>query len=67
MWAPLLQPHWEAIRDMKPIPEWAVCLLQDALKLNRMRRVRHEDNPRDLTLYAAFADVMQEAEHKKAK
>jgi len=67
MIAPLLQPHWEAIRDMKPIPASTVCCLLVAVKLNRMRRVRHEDNPRDLTLYAMFADVMQEAEQGEGR
>jgi hypothetical protein len=67
MWASLLQPHAKDIAAGKPIPAWAVCLMFCALKLNRMRRVYHQDNYDDLLLYAAFAAEMQEADQKPEK
>ena len=55
MWAPMLQPHWEAIRDMKPIPEWTASLMLTLLKINRSRRVFHADNFLDAAVYLMFA------------
>lgn len=59
-WAGLLQPHWQAIRDMVPIPEHTVALLMASLKMNRMRMVYHKDNFDDLRVYVGFAQAWQQ-------
>jgi hypothetical protein len=59
MWAPLLQPHAEAIAAGRPIPAWAVALLMAALKLDRMRLIYHEDNYADIAVYLSFAKEWQ--------
>lgn len=60
MWASLLAPWWESIRDYKPLPPHVVALLFAALKLNRMRLRFHEDNYVDLHNYAnSFAREWQ--------
>jgi hypothetical protein len=59
MWAPLLQPWWERIKDQKPIPEHVVALLMAALKLDRMRLVHHKDNYDDCKNYLDFAEEWQ--------
>jgi hypothetical protein len=51
MWASILQPHWEAIRDQKPVPPHVVALLMSLLKINRMRLKYHEDNYVDVAVY----------------
>lgn len=51
MWASILQPHWEAIRDQKPVPPHVVALLMSLLKINRMRLKFHEDNYVDVAVY----------------
>lgn len=58
-WSGLLQPHWEAIRDGRPIPAWCVALLMGTLKINRMRRIYKEDNYDDLRNYLQFAQEWQ--------
>jgi hypothetical protein len=58
-WAPMLQPHWEAIRDMKPLPAHVVALLMVLVKVNRMRLVYHEDNFSDAANYLDFAEGWQ--------
>lgn len=58
-WVGLLQPHWQDIRDGKPIPAWCVALLLAALKLNRMRRVFKQDNYDDIRNYLQFAQDWQ--------
>lgn len=58
-WAPMLQPHWEAIRDMKPLPAHVVALLMVLVKVNRMRLVFHEDNFSDAINYMDFARQWQ--------
>lgn len=52
MWATLLAPWWERIRDYEPIPPHVVALMMSALKLNRMRLGFKEDNYDDLAIYA---------------
>lgn len=59
MWASLLAPHWRDIRALRPLPRWVVALLMVGLKLNRMRRVFHEDNFDDLGVYLGFAKDWQ--------
>ena len=61
MWAPLLQPHAEAIAAGRPIPAWPVALLMVALKLDRMRLVYHEDNYADIAVYLSFAREWQKS------
>ncbi len=58
-WAGLLQPHARAIGRGEPLPEHVVALLMAAMKLNRMRRVFHQDNYDDLANYLAFARAWQ--------
>jgi hypothetical protein len=58
-WSGLLQPHWEAIRDGRPIPSWTVAHMMAALKLNRMRITYHPDNYDDITVYLQFAKDWQ--------
>lgn len=58
-WAGLLQPHAEAIKAGDPIPEWTVALMMAAMKLNRMRRVFHEDNFDDARVYLGFVEQWQ--------
>ena len=59
IWASILQPHWQDIRDMKPLPTWAVYLLMVGVKLNRMRLVYHPDNYDDARNYLRFAEEAQ--------
>lgn len=59
IWAPQLQPHWEAIRDMKPLPPHVVALLMVGLKYDRMRLAFHDDNYVDLRNYLRFAEDWQ--------
>lgn len=60
-WAPMLQPHWEAIRDMQALPPHVVALLMALVKVNRMRRVFHADNYDDAQIYLnTFAREWQE-------
>lgn len=60
MWASLLAPWWERIRNYEPLPPHVIALLFSALKLNRMRLRFHEDNFVDLYNYAiAFAREWQ--------
>ena len=65
MWACLLQPHAEAIAKMEPLPEHVVAMMMAALKLNRMRRVFHQDNYDDLTAYISFAREWQKDHDSK--
>ena len=65
MWACLLQPHAEAIAKMEPLPEHTVAMMMAALKLNRMRRVFHQDNYDDLTAYISFAREWQKDHDSK--
>lgn len=62
MWAPLLQPHADAIKAGEPIPPHVVALLMCALKLDRMRIAYHEDNYADLRNYLSFAQEWQRGE-----
>lgn len=64
MWAPLLQPHWQAIRRGDPLPEHVVALMMVALKLDRMRLAFSADNYLDLVVYLGFAHDWQR-EHKR--
>lgn len=60
-WAPMLQPHWEAIRDMQALPPHVVAMLMGLVKINRMRRVFHADNYDDQSIYINnFAREWQE-------
>ena len=65
MFAPILQVHWEKIRDMVPLPPWAITLLIKLIKCNRARLVAHEDNFVDDLLYGAFTYEMQTQEEGK--
>lgn len=67
MWASLLQPHWEAVRDQRPLPPHVVALLMAALKLNRMRLAYHEDNYDDIANYLLFAKEWQSADGEAEK
>jgi hypothetical protein len=58
-WAGLLQPWSEQIKRGDPLPEHVVALMMASLKLNRMRRVFHEDNYDDVSVYLAFAEQWQ--------
>lgn len=59
MWACLLQPHAEAIARQEPIPAATVALMMAALKINRCRRVFHQDNYDDARCYLDFAEEFQ--------
>lgn len=59
MWACLLQPHAESIARLEPIPEHVVALMMTCLKVNRCRRVYHEDNYADAYSYLGFAEDWQ--------
>lgn len=58
-WTPLLQPHVEAIARGEPLPAWVVTLLLTAVKINRMRRVMHQDNFDDAHIYLEFVNDFQ--------
>lgn len=59
MWAPILQPWWDRIRDMKPVPPHVVALLMATLKIDRARLVYHKDNYDDCKNYLDFAQEWQ--------
>lgn len=59
-WTPLLQPHVEAIARGEPLKASTVAHMMAAMKLNRMRRVYHQDNYDDLAIYLEFARKWQE-------
>lgn len=59
MWAPMLEPHWQAIKDQKPLPEHVVALLMALLKIDRMRLTFHADNYDDCANYLGFARQWQ--------
>ena len=58
-WAGLIQPHWRWIGEGKPLPEHTVAMMMATLKMNRMRRVYHQDNYDDLRVYLGFAEEWQ--------
>lgn len=66
MWACLLQPHWECVKRMEPLPPHVVALMMTALKLNRMRRRFKQDNYDDLRVYLGFAEEWQKEHEAKA-
>lgn len=59
VWAPLLQPHWEAIKAGDPVPPHVVALAMVGLKLDRMRLAYSLDNYVDLLVYLTFAHDWQ--------
>lgn len=59
MWAPMLEPHWQDIRDQKPLPPHVVALLMVLLKVDRMRITWHQDNYDDARNYLGFAEKWQ--------
>lgn len=60
MWAPLLGPWWERIRNGDPLPPHVIALLMGTLKIDRMRLTYHEDNYVDLSVYVGdFAKSWQ--------
>ena len=58
-WAGMLEPHWRSIQAGNPIPEHTVAHMMAALKMNRMRRVFHQDNYDDIAVYLKFAHEWQ--------
>lgn len=67
-WAALLQPYWQQIRDMEPLPPHQVALMMGSLKLLRMRMpdVFHADNYDDLAVYVNdFARTWQKQAAKE--
>lgn len=55
MWSPMLQPWAAEIARGEPLPPHVVMLLMALVKVNRMRRVYHEDNYVDAVNYLQFA------------
>ena len=63
MWASILEPHWERIRDQKPLPPHVVAMMMALLKINRMRLKFHADNYDDAAVYLLqFSRDWQEQE-----
>jgi hypothetical protein len=61
MWASILEPHWERIRDQKPLPPHVVAMMMALLKISRMRLKFHADNYDDAAVYLLqFAHDWQE-------